>query len=208
MAAESERKSGGWTLGVTRSRSTARTIRWWCGACALPATLAGAFGCEQRRTHEITITEGPSTTRFSTQSELAEYVEVPGDHSELRLTLASYMASCERWVAPRDGESSITVTVISPADTPPTPGIYNWGGLPKLDEPLRVGYALPKAHLGSRSRVFEPGGSVRLSTLQLDAHGFVSGTLAFEFPGEADRPATRVEGKFEAKVCRGEGSSR
>jgi hypothetical protein len=53
-----------------------------------------------------------------------------------------------------------------------------------------------------RSRLFEPGGTIRLTAIQIDPHGAVSGTLAFEFPGEGDRPATRIDGGFEAKMCR------
>jgi hypothetical protein len=164
--------------------------------------IASAASCEQRRSHEITITDGASTTRFSTLSEFAEYVELPGDHDELRLTLASYVASCEKWVPPHEGETAVTVTIVSPSEAPPGPGTYNWTGVPKADEPLRVGYALPKAHFGARSRLFEPGGSIRLTAAQLDAHGAVTGMLAFEFPGETDRPATRIDGRFEAKICR------
>jgi hypothetical protein len=161
-----------------------------------------ASGCEERRTHEITIIDGATTTRFSTQSEFAEYVELPGDHNELRLTLASYPASCERWVPAAEGQMAVTVVVVAPPDTPLALGPYNWSGLPKPDEPLRVGYALPKAQFGSRSRLFEPGGAIRLAAAQLDPHGTVSGTLAFEFPGETERPATRIDGTFQARVCR------
>jgi len=170
------------------------------GALALAPLIA--LGCNERRPHEITITDGATTTRFATQSEFAEYVEIPGDHNELRLTLAGYVASCERWVPPRAGETSVTVVIVSPADAPLAPGAYAWSGIPKPDEPLKAGYALPKAHIGPRSRLFEPGGSIRLTKVQLDPLGAVSGTLAFEFPGETDRPATRVEGTFEARICR------
>jgi hypothetical protein len=168
---------------------------------ALALLLATTVGCEQRRSHEITIIDGASTTRFSTLSEFAEYVELPGDHNELRLTLAGYAASCEKWVPPAEGETAVTVTIVSLPDTPPAVGTYNWSGVPKPDEPLHAGYALPKAHFGARSRLFEPGGSVRLTAAQLDTHGLVAGTLAFEFPGETDRPATRIDGRFEARIC-------
>jgi len=158
--------------------------------------------CDERKAHEITVAEGATTTRLTTQSEFAEYVSLPGDHNELRLTLASYPASCDRWVAPSEGETLITVVIVLPPQTTPAPGSYSWSGIPKTDEPLRASYALPKAHFGTRARLFEPGGAIRLTRVQLDPHGTVAGTLAFEFPGEADRPATRVDGNFEARVCR------
>ena len=173
----------------------------------LAIALIASSGCAERRSHEITITDGATTTRFSTQSELAEYVEIPGDHTELRLTLAGYTASCERWVPPKDGEIAVTVVIVSPADTPPAAGAYNWGGVPKEDEPLHSSYALPKAHIGSHSRLFEPGGSIRLTRVQTDPHGTVAGTLGFELPGEPDRPATRIHGNFEARICRVSGAA-
>jgi hypothetical protein len=166
------------------------------------ALICPCVACEERKTHEITITDGATTTRLTTQSEFAEYVALPGDHNELRLTLASYQASCDRWVPPADGQTLITVVIVLPPETSPAPGAYGWSGIPTTDEPLRASYALPKAHFGSRARLFEPGGAVRLTQVQLDAHGSVAGTLAFEFPGEADRPATRIDGNFEAHVCR------
>lgn len=167
---------------------------------ALCAVLA--LGCEERRTHEITITDGVSTVRFSTQVEFAEYLELPGDHNELRLTVAGYPASCENWVAPADGQEAVTVVIVTPPDVPVAPGTFAWSGIPPADEPIRTAYALPKAHHGQRSRLFEPGGSIRLTKVQLDAHGSVAGVLSFEFPGESDRPATRVDGNFEARLCR------
>jgi len=158
--------------------------------------------CDERKTHEITIADGAATSRLTTQSEFVEYISLPGDRNELRLTLASYPASCDRWVPPAEGQTLITVVIVLPSESSPAPGSYSWSGIPKTDEPLRTGYALPKAHFGTHARLFEPGGAIRLTRVQLDAHGTVAGTLAFEFPGEADRPATRIDGNFEARVCR------
>jgi hypothetical protein len=148
------------------------------------------------------VTDGATTTRLVTRSEFAEYAELPGDHNELRITLASYPASCDRWVAPAEGETLVTVVIVLPPEAAPVPGSYNWSGIPGEDEHLRTSYALPKAHFGPRARLFEPGGAIRLTRVQLDAHGSVAGTLAFEFPGEAERPATRIDGNFDARVCR------
>jgi hypothetical protein len=160
------------------------------------------ISCEERKAHEITIADGATTTRLTTQSEFAEYIALPDDHNELRLTLASYPVSCDRWVPPADGQTLITVVIVLPPEASPAPGSYGWTGIPTSEEPLRASYALPKAHFGNRARLFEPGGAVRLTRVQLDPHGSVAGTLAFEFPGEADRPATRIDGNFEAHVCR------
>jgi hypothetical protein len=164
--------------------------------------LVLGVACDERKVHEITLADGATTTRLTTQSEFAEYISLPGDHNELRLTLSSYPASCDRWTPPAEGQTLLTVVIVLPPEATPAPGSYSWSGIPKADEPLRTSYALPKAHFGPHARLFEPGGAIRLTRVQLDAHGSVAGTLAFEFPGEADRPATRIDGHFEARVCR------
>lgn len=174
------------------------------GALAI-AAACGAFllsGCARKPASEITVIDGDRTTRFPVKSAFAEYVELPGERNELRLTLADHPVSCERWTPPKDGETAVTVVVVLPPGIRPTVSTYGWTGLPAPGEALRAAYALPKALLGTRSRLFEPGGMLRLSAVQLDAHGTVAGTLAFEFPGQGDRPATRVDGAFEAKMCR------
>jgi hypothetical protein len=159
-------------------------------------------GCTRKAPFQVTVIDGDRTTRFPVKSAFAEYVELPGERNELRLTLADHPVSCERWTPLKDGEAAITIVVVMPPDTRPSVTTYGWTGLPAPGEALRAPYALPKALLGSQSRLFEPGGSLRLSAVQLDVHGTVSGTLAFEFPGQGDRPATRVDGTFEAKMCR------
>jgi hypothetical protein len=153
----------------------------------------------------VTVTDGAAVTRFTVRSAFGEYVELPGLRNELRLTLASYGVSCERWVAPAEGDAAVLVTIVLPPSARPTATAYPWTGLPAeaaAGAPGAGPYALPKALLGRRSRLFEPGGVIRLSSVELDAHGVVAGTLAFEFPGAADRPATRVDGSFEAPLCR------
>jgi hypothetical protein len=162
-----------------------------------------ALACEPSRAHDVTIVDGSETTHFTTKSAFAEYVELPGARNELRITLASYTVSCEHWVAPKDGELALLVTVVTPADQKPAPASYAWTGIPPHDQPIpHEGYALPKALLGSHSRLFDPGGSVRLATVSLDLHTALTGALAFEYPGDGNRPATRIDGVFEAKICR------
>ncbi|HEX7669910.1 MAG TPA: hypothetical protein VF395_10015 [Polyangiaceae bacterium] len=168
----------------------------------VPVVLFAALACERPPASEITVVDGATTTHFAVRSAYAEYVELPGDHNELRLTLASYAVSCERWRPPRDDEDVLTVVIVTPAGVPPAVSSYGWTGIPSRDEPLHAPYALPKAQFGSRSRLFEPGGEIHLAGVLIDPHGTVSGTLAFEFPGEGERPATRIDGGFQAKMCR------
>lgn len=188
-----------------------RTSRGRSGSALRPGAVARALllgsalvalGCDRAPAHQVTIVDGATVTHFQARSAFAEYIELPGQRNELRLTLASYAVSCERWIPPRDGDLALTVVITTPAEVRPTTGSVPWSGIPAPDEPLQAPFALPKALLGHRSRLFEPGGAIRLSAVQIEPHGTVAGVLAFEFPGEAERPATRVEGAFDAKVCR------
>lgn len=163
---------------------------------------ASLLSCEASRVHDITIVEGADTLHLQTKSAFAEYVELPGVQNELRITLASYELSCEQWAPPKDGQSALTLTIVTPAEQKPGPASYPWTGLPARDQPLHEAYALPKALVGSHSRLFEPGGAVRLTAVGLDLHASVVGALAFEYPGDGNRPATRIDGGFEAKICR------
>jgi hypothetical protein len=168
----------------------------------LLVTLWLATACEHAAGHEVTVVDGATTTHFAARSAFVEYVELPGDHNELRLTLASYAVSCERWLPPRDDDAALTVVIVMPPAVRPAVASYGWTGVPPKEEPLHAAYALPKAQFGNRSRLFEPGGEIRLAGVQLDPHGMINGTLAFEFPGEGERPATRIDGAFVAKMCR------
>lgn len=187
-----------------------RTVAAVIGLCIL--TLAG---CSRGPEHRVTITEGPTVTRFPVKGAFAEYFEVSGQRNELRITLSSYGASCERWVPPAGDDPVALVTVVTPPQVTPTATAYPWPGLPAEvgagngeaasaapHPPAPVAYALPKVLLGKRSRLFQPGGGVTLSRVELDTHGTIAGTLAFEFPGTAEHPATRLDGTFEAPLCR------
>jgi hypothetical protein len=164
--------------------------------------LSSGPGCERASAHEIALVEGTATTRFTISSAFAEYLELPGSRNELRITLADYPVSCERWVPPKDAQTAVTLVITFPFDTKPAAATYPWAGAPPPAEPLHEAYALPKVQRAGLSRLVEPGGTVQLSTVQLEPRGTISGTLAFEFPGDAERPATRISGGFDAKICR------
>ena len=182
--------------------ATAPRLRTHLARCVAALSCLVSFGCNPKPKYEITILQAGASTRFPVVTAFAEYVELPSSHDELRLTLAGYAASCDAWVPPKKGESALDVTIVLPAGVRPTATTYAWTGIPNPEEPLKAPYALPKALFGEGSRLFEPGGTVRLTDVELDLHGSVKGTLAFEYPGDADRPATRIDGGFEARFCR------
>ncbi len=142
---------------------------------------------------------------FRPTTSYAEYLVFPGARSELRITLASYRASCDSFVSPGESDTSITVTVVSPASAALGPGSYGWAGHEAhggtLDAPERA-YALPNVRLGRRALVLPAGGEIKLESVATTQDGRVRGQLDFEFAGDAEHPATSLKGSFEAKLCR------
>jgi hypothetical protein len=121
--------------------------------------------------------------------------------NELRITLASYEASCERFIPPERGQAAITVVVVTPDRVVPAPGSYAWNGEATPAEAARP-HAAPNVRLGPASHVLPPGGVLELTSVELDLQKHVEGRLAFEFSGDATRAATHARGAFRARVCR------
>jgi len=158
-----------------------------------------ALGCDREPRAEIRLEVGRDATErtsFAPVAAFAEYVELPGLRHELTITLASYRASCSEFVPPTTGQTLVTVVVTTPISEPPAAKRYHHGG------PSEQARALPTVRLGARGYELAPGGSVELSRVELSAQGLVEGQLAFEFPGDAERAAQRVSGRFSARICR------
>ena len=161
--------------------------------------VLSAIGCQRTPKPAVRLEVGPSDAErvsFSPESAFAEYIELPGLGHELRVTLASYSVSCEKWAPPARDQVLVNVVVTVPPGAPPAPGAYAWNG--STDRAR----ALPSARIGPRGYEFPPGGNVTLSKVELEAQGIVAGVMTFEFPGDAERPAKSLSGAFEAKLCR------
>jgi hypothetical protein len=174
------------------------------------AALAVAFGlagCQGEEPPPIHLNLGEDGARsFVPHTALAESLQIPGDHNELRLLFAEGHASCERHVAPPDNQTTLLVTVVAPEKATIGPGTYAWTPPPApeegKDEPAPAVYAIPKVHVGARSFLPPPGGGVQLTKVDLGPNGSVQGILAFEFPGDGKTAATRIQGRISAKICR------
>jgi len=142
---------------------------------------------------------------FRPLASYAEYLVLPGSRRELKITLASYAASCDSFVEPSENDTSVTVTVIVPLMEEVAAGSYVWaghiahGGTEQVPERP---YALPTVRLGHRGLVLPPGGEIQLDSVATTQDGRVRGLLNFDFAGDADHPAASVKGGFEAKLCR------
>lgn len=182
----------------------------WTRVCSF-ALVALSFGCKQEPEAsaivELKVGDAPGeSVNFQARTSLAEYVEIPGQGNELRLTIASYEASCDVFTPPPNPEdASVSVVITTPAGVAPTSGTYPWlghkahGG--ERTSPAKA-YSFPTARIGKKSHVFQPGGGVLLKGLTLGKHGSVSGLLNFEFSGDAKNPATSLKGRFSARICR------
>jgi hypothetical protein len=182
----------------------------WAGRTlvrALPCIGLLALGCRSTREHPIELVVGNAPDQhlsFTPEASFAEYVEVPGSGSELRLTLAGYPSSCEHFKLPGPKQPLVTTVILTPPGTTLHADVYGWDGHAAhggtAASPERA-YAIPSARIGHQSFVFPPGGSIRLSEVNLERAGKISGILAFEFAGNAEREAARISGNFEARLC-------
>lgn len=168
-----------------------------------------ALSCRKRGAPPVYIVAGPDPSEhveFRPVSSYAEYLVLPGQRRELKITLASYETSCDSFVVPAGHDSSATITVFAPADNELSPGSYAWTGLPAAragtePQPERP-YSLPTIRLGHRGLTLPVGGELQLESVATTQDGRVRGLLNFEFPGDAEHVATSLKGSFEAKLCR------
>jgi hypothetical protein len=142
---------------------------------------------------------------FVPKTAFAEYVELPELRRELRITLANYTLSCDRYVPPGPKDVLFVLTLTSPAAEPFHPGTYP---LETADAPdagattKAKGFAV--ARQAERGFDFPSGGMVELRAIDSAPGGLVSGVLALEYPGDGTRPPAGAHGKFDAHLCRGE----
>jgi hypothetical protein len=181
--------------------------RRWARLAVLVLGFA-VLGCRPRGASPIYIVAGPEPSEhveYRPHSSYAEYLVLPGQRRELKITLASYKTSCDSFVLPGAHDASATITVIAPVETELSPGSYAWTGQPATGgterQPERP-YALPTIRLGHRGLTLPAGGEIKLESVATTPDGRVRGLLDFEFPGDAEHVATSLKGSFEAKLCR------
>ena len=177
-------------------------------ATALVALVCACRGERHKDTLELVVPDGTGRTlELLPSSAFAEYVEVPDAANELRVTLASYDVSCERYVKPGPDDTVVVVTLKLPPSEKPRPGSF--ASTPPLSADagstgVARAYAVPVIRRAERGYALPPGGTLELSRVDLGKTGAVAGALAFEFPGDATRPASSAKGKFTARMCRSE----
>jgi len=168
-----------------------------CGACQQQAAGTNV---------DLLLPEGVGThVELLPRVAFAEYVELPELRRELRITLASYDLSCDRYLPPGPSDTLFVFTLSNPPNEPFAPGTIAFAGAPASDAgalPRATAFAV--ARQGEHGYEFPNGGSIELRQVELTASGHVSGVLGLEFPGDGTRPAAGAHGKFDARMCRGD----
>lgn len=172
----------------------------WCLVCS---------GCESQSAPAIHLNLGPKPEEqrsFQPKSSLAEYTEIPGVGTELRVVLSSHPITCESYLPLVADQVLVTLSFSAKTPAKLAPGPYPWPGLRSeaeaaAAEPIPL-QGMPFVRLGKQGVEVPAGGQVELTDLQLDAQGSVRGVLKLEQPGAAGLPATSLLGSFAARWCR------
>ncbi|HWP06433.1 MAG TPA: hypothetical protein VNN72_11850 [Polyangiaceae bacterium] len=172
---------------------------------ALGLALSACHGAESGASLDLVLPEGVGRrVELKPRSAFAEYVELPELRRELRVTIASYPLSCDRYVAPGPTDLLFVVTLVSPPRDAFVPGTFQLGAAPPADGgTLERSAAFAVAREGERGFDFPSGGTVELRSVDLSPTGSVGGVLSLEFPGDGSRPASGAHGKFQARMCHG-----
>jgi hypothetical protein len=108
---------------VTPIGATVSTERIKLWGAAVGAVLACACQADAPPTIQLRVGDLPEQQRsFTPRVALAEYLELPDTRAELRVSLADYDAPCDRFVVPAADQTYVSVLVVTPAGTAPTPG--------------------------------------------------------------------------------------
>jgi len=172
---------------------------------ALALTLVACHGEQEASSIDLVLPEGVGRrVELKPRSAFAEYVELPELRRELRVTIASYPLSCDRYVAPGPSDTLFVLTLVGPPRSEFAPGTIPLGTAPATDAgALERTTAFAVARQGERGFDFPSGGTVELRGVDLTATGSVGGVLSLEFPGDGSRPASGAHGKFQARMCHG-----
>jgi hypothetical protein len=166
--------------------------------------LLAAVACDDADEQPIDIAIGidaDDRRQLVPRSAHAELLVVRDVKQELRVTLSSQQIECGGFSEVDSDAVTLTLTFLSGPEQPPRPGEYPWLGTPPSGRPARP-LVVPTARVGARSVIFPEGGSVRLTRVELSPRGHIEGLLELGFAGNAEREATSVRGRFDARVCR------
>jgi hypothetical protein len=173
---------------------------------ALAAGLALACRSETTPAIKLRLTGPQLDLQFQPKTALAEYIELPDDHNELRITLASYPTSCEEFISPPDDGALLTIVISVPPDTEPDARSYPYlsrtRSAANAPEPPLEPSSVPRLRTHKQSHEIPAGGSIQLTRISLERGAVITGSLGYEFAGDQDQGASSISGQFSAEVCR------
>lgn len=176
-------------------------MRWAAPLLALASVLCLA-GCRDSSAAPIRIDLGPGTNDELTlvpRASLAELIEISPTESALFLTLSGAERTCEALAEADANAAGVAIRLLLPAGSKLAPGVFPLLADGQSPDKPRV---LSTVKLHGRRQELRPGGELTLSQVDANPQGSVEGLLKFEFPGDAEHPATRVSGHFLAHFCR------
>lgn len=150
----------------------------------------------------MTIVLGPKPSDEVTlipQAALAEYIEISPTEGALLLTLSSEPRTCEAGAPSGPEAVSLSIRIVLPGGVPPNAGAYPMVGAGQSSEQP---HALGTVKLRGHRSELPPGGEIVIQKVEANPQGTLEGLLKLEFTGNAERPATRVSGRFLAHFCR------
>jgi hypothetical protein len=134
---------------------------------------------------------------FTPRAALAELIETSPTETTLLVHLTTAPRTCDGLPPPTPDEVAVALRLTLPAGVAVAPGSFPRGaladGAPALSTTVK---------LRGRKHELMPGGEVSLTRVDATPRGAIEGLLKLEFAGDAERPATRVSGRFLAHFCK------
>lgn len=134
---------------------------------------------------------------FTPRAALAELIEVSPSETALLVNLTSVPRSCDALPPPSPDEVTVSLRLTLPAGVKLVPGSF-----PSTPAATGASPLIATVKLRGRKHELRPGGELSLSRVEVSPQGALEGLLKLEFAGDAERPATRVSGRFLAHFCR------
>lgn len=134
---------------------------------------------------------------FTPRAALAELIELSPSETALFIHLTSAERTCDQLPAPTTDEVAVALRLTLPAGVKLVPGSFPRPPVAEGAAPL-----VTTVKLRGQKRELQPGGEISLTRVEANPQGVIEGLLKLEFPGDAQRPATRVAGRFLAHFCK------
>ena len=161
------------------------------------------LACESDTQHQITIQTGPDTyRRFMPEAAIAEYLEFPSEPDQLRISVANFPLSCEKYLAPRGDQVVVSFLIKVPTGKELSQGTYLWKGLPKSENEMTEPLVLPYVRFSGGGRSLPPGGQFELISFSPEPFAEVQARAQLRGAEPGASYQIGVSGMISARLCR------